>query len=486
MPQDTNLRVAVIGGGITGLAAMHALAQARKSGAAVEEVLIEAGERLGGVIQTEQLENFVIEAGPDSFLTEKPEARLLCEELGLGDELMGSNDHVRRTYVLHRGRLAPLPGGLMFFVPGRPWSAMLSPLLPIASKAALIREFLRRPESKGGIRENEDDESVAEFVRRHFGVGLLENIVQPLLAGVYGADPEELSARAVLPRFLAFEREHGSVVRGALKASKQRKDNNPVFTTLRGGLGDLIQALSARLGLGPGRPRCDLGARVIEFSVREPERGAALSCRKYTMRCESGSTHKADAVILALPGCDCARLLEPLRPGLSMALDGISYAPAITVALAFRTAPNLPPGFGFLVPRAERGRLLACTFVHFKFSSRVPADGALLRCFLGGSRSPQVMQWSDEEIMTAVTRELRAALGFSQQADFYRVFRWPNALPRYSVGHENRVREIRQQLEGLPGIFLAGNAYAGVGVPDCIRSGRAAAKEVLRYAEGFR
>jgi len=479
VPQNNGFRVAVVGGGITGLTAAYALAQARRSGTPVDEVLFEAGGRLGGVIHSERVEDFVVEAGPDSFLTEKPEARLLCEELGLGGELTGSNDAVRQTYILHRGRLAPLPDGLMFFVPCRPWSAMRSPLLSAASKVAIVREIFRRPSNKkdgAGA-----DESVAVFVRRHFGDDLLENIVQPLLAGVYGADPEELSARAVLPRFLALEREHGSVIRGALKANKQRKGGKPIFTTLRGGLGGIIHALALNLSNGSPQPRVHLGQKVAEIAVRGERPSGGLSNRTYTVRCETGALVEADAVILALPAFDCARLLKPLHAGLAKPLEEIPYAPAVTVALGFRVAPALPPGFGFLVPRREGGKLLACTFVHSKFSFRAPAQGALLRCFLGGSRNSEIVRWSDEDIMAAVTSELRAVLGLSQRPAFYRIFRWPHALPQYSVGHEDRVRVIQEEVEKLPGLFLAGNAYSGLGIPDCVRSGRAAAEEALRY-----
>ena len=478
-PQNNSLRVAVVGGGITGLTAAYTLAQARRSGAPVEEFLIEAGQNLGGVIHTERVEGFVVEAGPDSFLTDKPEARLLCEELGLGGELIGSNDAVRQTYILHRGRLVPLPDGLMFFVPGRLWSAMRSPLLSTASKVAIAREIFRRPSGRNDCVC--EDESVAGFVQRHFGADLLENIVQPLLAGVYGADPEELSARAVLSRFLILEREHGSVIRGALKEYKQRRGKKPIFTTLRAGLAALVDALTLNLSLDSAEPRIHLGQGVAEIAVRGARRSGGSSSRAYALHCKSGTTYEADAVILALPAFDCASLLKPLHADLAKRLEEIPCSAAVTVALGFKIAPDLPPGFGFLVPRKEAGRLLACTFVHSKFSFRVPAQGALLRCFLGGARNSEIVRWNDEDIIAAVMGELRASLGLSQRPEFHRIFRWPRALPQYSVGHDERVQAIREEVKSFPGLFLAGNAYSGLGIPDCIRSGRAAAEEALRY-----
>ncbi|MGH9357703.1 MAG: protoporphyrinogen oxidase, partial [Terriglobia bacterium] len=371
--------------------------------------------------------------------------------------------------------------GLMFFVPTRPWSAISSPLFSTGSKLAILHEFLRQPwhgrlghGSRNRKAQVSEDESVASFVRRHFGAGLLETVVQPLVAGVYGAEPEHLSARAVLPRFLALEREHGSIIRGALKERNRKSDEKPMFTTLREGLEGLVEALSANLSLDSPQPRRQLRQKVVEIAVN----GAGGS---YSIRCESGAVCQADAVILALPACHCATILRPLHEGIADLLAGIPYSPAVTAALGFRVAPDLPPGFGFLVPRREGSKLLACTFVHSKFPGRAPAGDALLRCFLGGSRNSEVIRWSDEEVIAAVTSDLRAALGLSKQPEFYRIFRWPHALPQYLVGHEQRVQAIQEKVKTLPGLFLAGNAYAGLGIPDCIRSGQAAAANALLY-----
>ncbi len=468
-----SLKIAVVGGGVTGLTAAYILAKARRSGAPADEFLIEGSQRLGGLVLTERVGDFVVEGGPDSFLSEKPEARALCEELGLGGELIGSNDASRQTYVLHRGRLEPLPDGFLFFVPSRPWSALKSPLLSPSGKLAVLRNFFWQSPAKGEV-----DESVASFVRRRFGQDFLDDLVQPLLAGVYGGNPEELSAQAVLGRLLALEREHGSIVRAAIRLRHKRRASGPLFTTLRSGLGTLIEALGGKLR--SEETRFELGRRVVRL---EAGLGAV---RRYRLSCDGGDSYEADAVILALPAFECARLLQPHSAELAVLLGGVHYTAAATVNLGFLAAPALPPGFGFLVPKREGRKLLACTFVHAKFPGRVPAGSALLRCFFGGAQGAAALETSDEELLQTATRELRAVLGLEPQADFHRIFRWPRALPQYAVGHKVRVRATREKLNSLPGLFLGGNAYAGVGISDCVRSGKEAAEAAIKYAEGWK
>jgi oxygen-dependent protoporphyrinogen oxidase len=493
-------RIAVLGGGIAGLAAAYTLARARQAGAAVEELLIEARDRLGGVIRTEHLEGFVIEAGPDSFLAEKPEAAALARELGLGDSLIGSNDRQRRTYILHRGRLVPLPDGLMFLVPTRLWPIVTTPLLPLSSKLAMAAELLASPPS-GNLNQGAD-ESVASFVRRHFGDAMLENVADPLLAGVYGGDSGALSVRSVLPRFWEMERKHGSVTRATLRAMRQRRKATaepngtvqpdsagtgaaprsalPIFMTLKDGLEQLPGKLAQHLD----NTRVHLGQRVagIELAHDGPG-GTADSCtRRYRIFCDGGVAFDADAIIFAMPTHECSRLLSSLYPTLGGLLDEIPYSSSMTVSLAYAdgTREHLPPGFGYLVPRKENRRMLACTFVHRKFNHRAPEGKALLRCFLGGSRDPEVLNLPDEEVVSLVRQELKGILNFSFQPLFCRIHRWPASMAQYPVGHAERISRIQSQLEDLPGIYLAGNAYSGIGISDCIRTGRAAAQRALR------
>ncbi len=480
-------RIAVLGGGITGLSAAYALAHARLAGAPIEELLIEARGRVGGSIQTERVEGFLIEGGPDSFITEKPEAAALCRELGLGDSLLGSNDAGRRTYILHQGCLVPLPDGLMFLVPTRIWPMLATPLLSLRSKLAMAAELFTRPP---GADNGAADESVASFVGRHFGDAMTENIVDPLLAGVFGGDSAALSIRSVLPRFHLMEQKHGSLTRATLKAMRQRPAQTkaspasdaaevapPLFMTLRDGLGRMVEALKQRLD--PSRLVLGQSALAIEPYAR------GSGGRAYRIRCEGGVVHDADAVILALPTYECARLVSSFDPSLAEPLSAIPYSSAMTVSMGYDPAvaglAQLPPGFGFLVPRKEKRRLLACTFVHGKFNHRAPAGRALLRCFLGGSRDPEVLNLSDEETAELCRRELRGILNLDAEPSFYRIYRWPQSMPQYEVGHSIRVDSILRRLENHPGLFVAGNAYSGIGISDCIRTGKAAAERALSY-----
>lgn len=481
---ETRRRIAVLGGGVAGLTAAYTLARARQAGAPIEELLVEGRNRLGGVILTERLEGFVIEAGPDSFLEQKPEAAALCRELGLGSDLIGSNDRERRTYILLRGRLTPLPDGLMLLVPTRLWPMVTTPLLPWRSKLGVAREWFASPAN-----HRRPDESVASFVRRHFGDAMLENIAAPLLAGVYGGDSKALSVRSVLPRFWEMEQKYGSLTRATLRAMKQRRaaarsgagnSPPPLFMTLRGGL----DQLTAKLAEFPDRSRIQLERRVlaIEPSPGGPD-GQTDSCsRRYLIHAEGNITFDADAVILAMPAQECARLLQNLALRLSGLLAAIPYSSSMTVSVAFDAGARaqLPPGFGYLVPRGENRRMLACTFVHTKFDGRVPAGKALLRCFLGGAHDPEILRLTDEEAVELVRKELREILSFSAPPMFARVHRWPASMAQYVVGHAARLEEIRARLEEHPGLFLAGNAFSGIGISDCIRTGRAAAEGALQ------
>ena len=489
-------RVAVIGGGITGLSAYHHLALQRAAGGAIEPFLIEAAGRLGGVIRTETVEDCVLEAGPDSFLSEKPEAAALCRELGLGDSLIGSNDAERRTWILHRGRLHPLPDGLQFFVPTRLGPVLGTPLIDWAGRLALARDWLTRPPRSN--RDERPDEPVSQFVMRHFGRSVLENIAEPLLMGVYGGEASALSARSVLGRLVAMEEKYGSLSRAVLAARRERLKRAhaqrhqhrgaqqtaapPLFMTLRSGLETLVGRLAGHAGVEAGmrQGQVRLGRRVASLAVL-PAAGLA-GAQGYRLEFDDGSALHANAVILALPTHEISRLLKPLDARLSAAFGEIPYSSAMTVGLGYdkHDVGRLPQGFGFLVPRHENRRLLACTFVHVKFSHRTPPGTALLRCFLGGAKDAAVLEFDDREIISLVRRELQEITGLSAEPQFVRIYRWPAAMPQYVVGHADRMAFIQDRLKQWPGLYAAGNAYSGIGISDCIRTGRAAAAAACR------
>ncbi len=462
-------RIAIIGGGISGLTAAYHLAQARRGGAPVDEHLHEAGPRLGGVIRSEEVDGCLIEAGPDAFLTEKQDGIELCEQLGLVSELIGSEDHQRRTWVLHRGRLVPLPEGFEFMVPTRPLGVLRTPLLSWRDKLALATELFSRPPRFAA------DESVASFVERHFSRGLLENIVEPLLAAVYGGDAHRLSAQSVLPRLVQVERQSGSLVRGLRRrkpvAPEQapRKLPAPLFTALRHGLETLVRAL--QMNLDAQRITCN---STVEGVTPRASGG-------YDLHFAGGATVPAEAVILAVPARVAAHLLRETDIVLVRELQDIHYSSSIIVAVVYETdkVPELPLGFGFLVPRKEGMRIRACSWPGQKFPGRVPPGRVLLRCFLGGMQDEGVLALSDEDTLRTVRAELGAILGIDAEPLLTRVYRWPKAMAQYTVGHERRLKEIQLRLSHHPGLYLAGNAYQGIGIPDCVRSGRQAAEQCL-------
>jgi oxygen-dependent protoporphyrinogen oxidase len=469
-------RIAIIGGGVSGLSAAYALEKQKKKGSELNYVLFEAGSRLGGVIATERVDDFVIEAGPDSFLTEKPWAADLCRELGLADQLIASNDAERRTYILLNGRLVPLPDGLMFMVPTNFRAAFFSSLFSWPTKLRLLREWFYRPTPDLA------ESTAAEFVERHYGREMVERVADPLLSGVYGGSADELSATSVLARFVEIEGKQGSLGRAMLAARKlqslsteQTSAGQPraavptksLFTSLKRGMQDIVESLAAHVSESAQRLNTQVEAVNPEFG-------------KWLVA-SAGRTEEFDGVVIAVPAYVAAEVLRSRIPQISVELEQIRYSSSITVALAYddKTRASLPPGFGFLVPRIEGKRTLACTFVHNKFPHRAPEDRALIRCFLGGSRDEEILQSSDAEISSIVRRELQEILGISTEPEFVKIFRWPHAMAQYTIGHKARVDRIRQIVFSVPGLAMAGNAYGGIGVPDCMRSGSEAATKLL-------
>ena len=470
------MRIAIIGGGIAGLAAAYELELARRTGAAVEYELFEASARLGGVISSASVKGTVIEHGPDSFLTEKPAAAALCRELGLEPDLMASNDAERKTYILVRNRLIPLPDGLMFLIPTRLLPTLLTPLFSLVTKLRMGLELLRsqRPRS--------EDESVAEFVKRHYGQEVVDRLADPLLSGIYGGDAAQLSAQAVLPRLVEMETKYGSLTRGVLAGMRARQaaadleDEEPVpppiFTTLRFGLQQMIDALVSQL---------NHHSLHVQAPVERLERlndGWRVST--------SGIARSFDAVVVATQAWAAADLLGSVDGALSEELNAIPYSSSITINLVYDGADldPLPPGFGFLVPAIERRAILACTFIHRKFPGRTAPGKTVLRAFLGGAHNAALLDESDEFLTDLVRKELRQILHLSAKPELVEIQRWPRAMAQYAVGHKERQQRIQARLADLPGLHLAGNAYDGIGISDCIRLGRNAAQQLVAAATG--
>ena len=459
-------RIAIIGGGISGLSAAFALEEHRRSGIDLDYVLYESSARLGGVLRTEQIDGCLVEAGPDSFLTEKPWATDLCRSLGLGDQLIGSNDADRKTYILTNGRLVVMPDGLMFMVPTRIIPTGLSPLFSWKTKLRITQELFHPP------RAVDHDESVADFVERHYGSEMVDRLADPLLSGVYGREAASLSVRAVLPRFAEMERTHGSLGRAMLAARKKmsagpRKPAPPLFTSLKDGMQHLAETVTARL------TRASLLTNTRVQAIQREAEGWVVSAGL--------QSDQFDSVIVALPAPAAAEVLRMAGPELSAELAAVQYSSSITVGLGYdrEVRQSLPPGFGFLVPRSEGKKLLAATFVHNKFPHRAPDDRALLRCFFAGRNAEDVWPLTDDEIVGIVRTELQQILGLRAEPLFARVYKWKSAMAQYGVGHLERLDRMERWRQQLPGLALAGNAYRGIGVPDCIRSGREAAKHLL-------
>jgi len=469
------MRTTIIGGGIAGLAAAYELEQARKAGAAVEYSLFEAGNRLGGVLSSEIVDGAVLERGPDSFLTEKPAAAELCRELGLGAELTPSNDANRKTCIVVRNRLVPLPDGLMFLVPTKLVPTALTRLFTLPTKLRMGLELLHP------LRASDQDESVAALVERHFGREAVDRLADPLLSGIFGGDASQLSARAVLPRMVEMESEYGSLTRGMLAAHRAmrarfkggaRPAARSIFTAMRGGMQQLVDALTARIDAASVRLNTPVSA------LRKTADGWCIET--------NGAAEFYDAVIVATPAWAAAALLAGVDPALAVELSAIPYSSSITVNLIYDEAQlgRLPDGFGFLVPAVEGRAMLACTFVHRKFLGRTPAGKIVLRAFLGGTRNEALLTAPDATLLAIVRRELSEILGDtilpqSVEPEHAQLSRWPKAMAQYAVGHLERRQRINARVHALHGLRMAGNAYDGIGIPDCIRLGRLAAKELL-------
>ena len=501
-------RVAVLGGGLTGLAAAHRLSELAKGrGEAIEVTLFEAGTRLGGLVGTERIGEYLVDTGADSFLTNKPAAVGLCRRLGIESRLVPTDAKYRGAFVLYDGRAVPIPEGFQLLSPTAIWPIITTPLFSVWGKLRLLVEWFvprRRPAPEnrdGGIDPKSAlaessliDESLSDFVLRRFGHEALDRLVQPLVGGIYTSDPNKLSLAATMPRFLEMERDHGSLIRASLRQktgvagkpsnSSDSMNTAPVdtssgaryglFAGLKGGMQDLVDALRAKV-----ESTCSLRMNSRIASITSVPR--ATGEPSYLLTFDDGQQEEFAAVIVAVSAAHTASVIEKMDPRLGHELRQIEYASSAIVVSGHRLADIRHPlnAFGLVIPHAERRRILAVSFSSRKFPERAPADRVLLRTFVGGALQPELFQQTDEQLLQIVREELAETLGVQGEPDFMRVVRYERAMPQYHVGHLDHVAAIEALTRQHLGLAIAGIACRGVGVPDAIASGERAAEQIL-------
>lgn len=456
-------RIVIIGGGISGLAAAHRVLELNQ---AEQVTILEASDRLGGTIQTEHRDGFLIERGPDSFISEKPHAIALAKRLGLESQLIQTNEEYRRAFIVRDGRLRAVPEGFQLLAPSRMWPFITSDIFSIPGKVRMAADLILPRKSVNGS----SDESLASFVRRRLGKEALARMAQPMVGGIYTADPETLSLRATLPRFLDMEQKHRSLILAMLRQGRAQKIGTSgarysLFLSFDRGMQVLVDPLTR-----------------INADLRVKTRAQRLTFdHGWTISTDKGEEFKADGVCLAVPAYVAAALLSETHEQLAQKLREIKYASTATINFGYRRAAIKHPlnGFGFVVPFVEKRSLIACTFSSVKFAGRAPEGQVLLRAFAGGALQPEIFALDEAEMASRVEADLRQLLGISEDPLFVEVAKWERSMPQYEVGHLDRVNEIDDLVKQLPGLALAGNAYRGAGIPDCVRSGEASARECL-------
>jgi oxygen-dependent protoporphyrinogen oxidase len=461
----TQPRVAILGGGISGLAAAHRLTEIAPQ---VEVRLFEAQNRLGGILQTIRRGDYLIERSADMFTTREPWALDLCKRVGLADDLVETDQRFRKALIVFKGKLYPVPEGFQLLTPSKLWPMASSPLLSTTGKLRMAGEWLVPP------RKTRGDESLASFVRRRLGPEAFERLVQPLVGGIYTADPEKLSMAATLPQFLEMERRNGGLLRSILKTPAKQEPKTEgsgarygQFLAPRQGMSQLVDAVAARLPAGCVKlqTRVDALANVND---------------QWTLTLSDGSTETFDALIFALPAAKHA-LLTAVDPAPATLLAQIEHASCSVVVLGYRRSQIKHPlnAFGFVVPAIEKRKVIASSFASVKFPGRAPDDRVLIRVFVGGALQPELARLPQDELIELARGELAALIGAGGEPEIAEVVRWLEAMPQYHVGHLDLVAQIESRAAEIPRFALAGNAYRGVGIPFCIRSGEQAAERVV-------
>ncbi len=461
------MHVTIVGGGIAGLATAYYLQEkAREAGREVAYTLVEREDRLGGKIVTEDVDGFTIEGGPDLILTQKPWGIQLCRDLGLGERLMTTNHERQKTFLVQKGKLIPFPSDFTL-IPTKFMPFARSSLFSLRGKVRMGMDWFI------AARKEDGDESLASFIRRRLGQEAVDKIGGPMLAGIHSADPERLSLLATFPRFVEMEKKYGSLMKAMQAARKNRppsggKTPPPMFQTLMGGLGELVGAILERLD-GDVRPGCAVQ------EIRRTEMGFQVVL--------DGETLETDAVVLAAPAYVSAELVKGFAPELAERLRQIRYVSSGTVSLAFRkedvAGQHHLEGFGFLVPKPEGRRITGCTWTSSKLNHRAPADGVLIRGFVGGDSQEEIVELPDDELVVAVRKEIAELMGITAEPVFTRIHRWRKGRPQYDVGHLDRVGEMEKLAAQVPGLYLTGSAYRGSGIPDCVKQGLDAVERIL-------
>ncbi len=468
-------RVGIVGAGITGLsAALRLLKQHPR----LHVDVFEASDRAGGTIETEHRDGFLIEHGPDSFITTRPGGLELCRDLGITEELIGTCSDCRRSLVLRNGRPLPVPEGFMLMAPQRLSSILTTPVLSLRGRLRLLAEVFQ-PRGPAGT-----DETLASFVRRRFGQEAFDRLVQPLIGGIYTSDPEKLSLQATLPRFPDMEQQFGSVIRGTLKnrfaARSETSDGSGarygLFVTHRDGLSALIDRLVDALNR-TGRCRLHLNCPVGGITPVDDSRTPwQISFRR------DATPQRFSGLIVTTPAWIAGELTASLDDRLSGLLRDIEYASTAIVTSTHRLDEFEHPldAFGLVIPIIEGRDVLAISFSSRKFPHRAPDGHVVLRTFVGGATQPELLDLSDDQILERVQKEMRSLLGLKTTLRSADVWRHLRAMPQYHVGHRDRIAAVEQRMQAHGGLELAGNAYAGVGLPDCITSARQAADRLLK------